>query len=158
MQKLTFHNDSLFSFCVIYIWFLVVLFFLYSVNTSTKSVGRKEGSGFTHAYNDEPVTFNPMEAYDGRRDVGSFVSCLLAYSLYTIFTISTYYHSHQSISSFSHIPLVHMFWPTFTHLYIYLSICLFVWDFWLMLMDMWFSLGRVQHESWELCLPSPKKS
>lgn len=40
-----------------------------SVDTSTKTVGYKEGSGFTHAYNDEPITFNPMEAHEGIRDV-----------------------------------------------------------------------------------------
>lgn len=34
-----------------------------------KTVGYKEGSGFTHAYNDEPITFNPMEAHEGIRDV-----------------------------------------------------------------------------------------
>ena len=39
------------------------------MDTSTKSVGYKEGSGFTHAYNDEPVTFRPTEAHDGLRDV-----------------------------------------------------------------------------------------
>ncbi|KAK3724554.1 hypothetical protein QZH41_019602, partial [Actinostola sp. cb2023] len=38
------------------------------MNTSCKTVGYKEGSGFTHAYNDEPVTFNPMESYDGLID------------------------------------------------------------------------------------------
>nr|XP_058963172.1 protein phosphatase 1 regulatory subunit 32-like [Pocillopora verrucosa]XP_058963173.1 protein phosphatase 1 regulatory subunit 32-like [Pocillopora verrucosa] len=38
------------------------------MDTSTKSVGYKEGSGFTHAYNDEPITFNPMEAHEGIRD------------------------------------------------------------------------------------------
>ena len=32
-------------------------------------MGYKEGSGFTHAYNDEPITFNPMEAHEGIRDV-----------------------------------------------------------------------------------------
>ena len=40
-----------------------------SVDTSTKTVGYKEGSGFTHAYSDEPITFNPMEAHEGMRDV-----------------------------------------------------------------------------------------
>lgn len=39
------------------------------MDTSTKTVGYKEGSGFTHAYNDEPITFNPMEAHEGIRDV-----------------------------------------------------------------------------------------
>lgn len=34
-----------------------------------KTVGYKEGSGFIHAYNDEPITFNPMEAHEGIRDV-----------------------------------------------------------------------------------------
>lgn len=44
------------------------------MDTSTKTVGYKEGSGFTHAYNDEPVTFNPMEAYQGIRDVRCVMS------------------------------------------------------------------------------------
>ena len=35
------------------------------VNTSRKTVGRKEGSGFTHAYNDEPITYRATEAYGG---------------------------------------------------------------------------------------------
>ena len=39
------------------------------MDTSTKTVGYKEGSGFTHAYNDEPITFYPMEAHEGIRDV-----------------------------------------------------------------------------------------
>lgn len=53
---------------------LMILFFDYpSVDTSTKSVGYKEGSGFTHAYNDEPITFNPMEAHEGIRDVRHFI-------------------------------------------------------------------------------------
>ena len=39
------------------------------MDTSTKTVGYKEGSGFTHAYNDEPITFYPMEAHQGIRDV-----------------------------------------------------------------------------------------
>ncbi|CAB4001151.1 Hypothetical predicted protein [Paramuricea clavata] len=34
------------------------------INTSRKTVGRKEGSGFTHAYNDEPITHRPKDAYD----------------------------------------------------------------------------------------------
>lgn len=52
----------------------MILFFYYpSVDTSTKSVGYKEGSGFTHAYNDEPITFNPMEAHEGIRDVRHFI-------------------------------------------------------------------------------------
>lgn len=38
------------------------------MDTSTKTVGYKEGSGFTHAYNDEPVTYRPTEAHDGRTD------------------------------------------------------------------------------------------
>lgn len=38
------------------------------MDTSTKTVGYKEGSGFTHAYSDEPITFNPMEAHEGMRD------------------------------------------------------------------------------------------
>ncbi|EDO43736.1 predicted protein [Nematostella vectensis] len=38
------------------------------MDTSKKTVGYKEGSGFTHAYNDEPITFYPMEAYEGLRD------------------------------------------------------------------------------------------
>lgn len=46
--------------------------FLLLVDTSTKTVGYKEGSGFTHAYNDEPITFYPMEAHEGIRDVGNF--------------------------------------------------------------------------------------
>lgn len=48
-----------------------------SVDTSTKTVGYKEGSGFTHAYNDEPITFNPMEAYQGIRDVRCVMYCKL---------------------------------------------------------------------------------
>jgi len=47
----------------------LLVFFYFSVDTSTKTVGYKEGSGFTHAYNDEPITFNPMEAHEGIRDV-----------------------------------------------------------------------------------------
>ena len=47
----------------------MLIFFLLSVDTSIKTVGYKEGSGFTHAYNDEPITFNPMEAHEGIRDV-----------------------------------------------------------------------------------------
>jgi len=47
----------------------MLFFFYFSVDTSTKTVGYKEGSGFTHAYNDEPITFNPMEAHEGIRDV-----------------------------------------------------------------------------------------
>ena len=39
------------------------------MDTSCKTVGHKEGSGFTHAYNDEPILFNPIEAYEGLRDV-----------------------------------------------------------------------------------------
>ena len=39
------------------------------MDTSTKTVGYKEGSGFTHAYSDEPITFYPMEAHQGIRDV-----------------------------------------------------------------------------------------
>ena len=46
------------------------------MDTSTKTVGYKEGSGFTHAYNDEPITFYPMEAHEGIRDVGNW-SCSL---------------------------------------------------------------------------------
>ncbi|KAK2563819.1 Protein phosphatase 1 regulatory subunit 32 [Acropora cervicornis] len=38
------------------------------MDTSKKTMGYKEGSGFTHAHNDEPITFNPMEAYEGIRD------------------------------------------------------------------------------------------
>ena len=29
-----------------------------SADVSTKTVGRKEGSGYTHAYNVEPITFH----------------------------------------------------------------------------------------------------
>jgi len=43
------------------------------VDTSAKTVGYKEGSGFTHAYNDEPINFNPMEAYEGIRDVRKII-------------------------------------------------------------------------------------
>ena len=50
--------------------FTVVIINL-SVDTSAKCVGYKEGSGFTHAYNDEPITFNQMEAYEGIRHVRS---------------------------------------------------------------------------------------
>lgn len=46
------------------------------MDTSTKIVGYKEGSGFTHAYNDEPITFHPIEAHEGIRDVGN-LSCSL---------------------------------------------------------------------------------
>lgn len=49
-----------------------IYFFSLLVDTSTKTVGYKEGSGFTHAYNDEPITFYPMEAHEGIRDVGNF--------------------------------------------------------------------------------------
>ena len=49
--------------------FVLKMDLLLSVDTSTKTVGYKEGSGFTHAYNDEPITFNPMEAHEGIRDV-----------------------------------------------------------------------------------------
>ena len=42
-----------------------------TVDTSKKTMGYKEGSGFTHAHNDEPITFNPMEAYEGIRDVSN---------------------------------------------------------------------------------------
>lgn len=42
-----------------------------TVDTSKKTMGYKEGSGFTHAHNDEPITFNRMEAYEGIRDVSN---------------------------------------------------------------------------------------
>lgn len=51
--------------------------FLLLVDTSTKTVGYKEGSGFTHAYNDEPITFYPMEAHEGIRDVGNLSHSLI---------------------------------------------------------------------------------
>ena len=35
------------------------------MDTSTKTVGRKEGSGFVHAYNNEPITYRPNECFDG---------------------------------------------------------------------------------------------
>lgn len=35
------------------------------MDLSTKTVGPKEESGFTHAFNNEPITFKPTEAYDG---------------------------------------------------------------------------------------------
>ena len=50
-----------------------MFFFSLSVDTSTKTVGCKEGSGFTHAYNDEPITFNPLEAHEGIRDVSGVI-------------------------------------------------------------------------------------
>ena len=34
-------------------------------DVSRRSVGGKEGSGFTHAYNDEPITFHPDAAHSG---------------------------------------------------------------------------------------------
>ena len=54
-----------------------IYFFLLLVDTSTKTVGYKEGSGFTHAYNDEPITFYPMEAHEGIRDVGNLSHSLI---------------------------------------------------------------------------------
>ena len=35
------------------------------MDTSTKTVGPKEGSGFVHAYNNEPITYRPNECFDG---------------------------------------------------------------------------------------------
>lgn len=54
-----------------------IYFFLLLVDTSKKTVGYKEGSGFTHAYNDEPITFYPMEAHEGIRDVGNWSHSLI---------------------------------------------------------------------------------
>lgn len=39
------------------------------MDTSKKSVGPKEGSGFTHAYNHEPITYRPTECFDGTQSV-----------------------------------------------------------------------------------------
>ena len=50
-----------------------------TVDTSKKTMGYKEGSGFTHAHNDEPITFNPMEAYEGIRDVSNGMRTKLQY-------------------------------------------------------------------------------
>ena len=36
---------------------------LFSGDVSRRSVGTKEGSGFTHAYNVEPITFHPDNAH-----------------------------------------------------------------------------------------------
>ena len=39
------------------------------VDLSTKTVGPKEDTGFTSAYNVEPITFKPNEAHDGKLPV-----------------------------------------------------------------------------------------
>ncbi len=41
------------------------------------SVGGKEGSGFTHAYNTEPITFHPDYAHDGEMPVSYTVTSIL---------------------------------------------------------------------------------
>ena len=42
---------------------------LFLVDLSTKSVGPKQETGFTHAYNDEPITFKPNDVHDGKLPV-----------------------------------------------------------------------------------------
>ena len=38
-------------------------------DVSRKAVGYKEGSGFIHAHNQEPITFHPDYAYKGEMPV-----------------------------------------------------------------------------------------
>ena len=40
-----------------------------SVDVSMKTCGAKEGSGYTHSYNDEPITFVPGNPHKNDRPV-----------------------------------------------------------------------------------------
>ncbi|XP_031556028.1 protein phosphatase 1 regulatory subunit 32-like [Actinia tenebrosa] len=72
------------------------------MNTSCKTVGHKEGSGFTHAYNDEPVLFNPMEAYEGLKDP-RFTSRPTGYSVMKgSFRPVEYQHGNEEFPILSH--------------------------------------------------------
>ena len=37
-----------------------------NIDTSEKTFGLKQGSGFTHAYNNEPITYRPNECFDSK--------------------------------------------------------------------------------------------
>ena len=50
--------------CVI-VPFIIVI----SVDVSMKTCGAKEGSGYTHSYNDEPITFVPGNPHKNDRPV-----------------------------------------------------------------------------------------
>ena len=94
------------------------------VNTSRKTVGRKEGSGFTHAYNDEPITYRATEAYGGnsmvrlmnpdlRIPIGTMMcwSCFCGYGCINGTFVSVYHLSVYCLS---------------IRLYFCLSVCLSV--------------------------------
>jgi protein phosphatase 1 regulatory subunit 32 len=52
-------------FCRVYIkWFPV-----FSVDISNKIVGDPEGTGYTHAYNVEPITYIPADPHKNDRPV-----------------------------------------------------------------------------------------
>ena len=47
-----------------------IIFPIISVDVSMKTCGPKEESGFTHAYNEEPITFIPGNPHKNDRPVG----------------------------------------------------------------------------------------
>lgn len=47
----------------------VVSCFFFSVDVSNKTVGDPEGTGYTHAYNVEPITYIPADPHKNDRPV-----------------------------------------------------------------------------------------
>ena len=54
------------------------------VDLSTKIVGPKEDTGFTSAYNVEPITFKPNEAHDGKLPVCGILSVVRSALIFNI--------------------------------------------------------------------------
>lgn len=74
----------------------------YHVDTSDKTVGPKEDSGFVHAYNDEPITFVPGNPHKNDRPGWATMRPTGTSIMMTSFQPSTYPRGDEPFSTISH--------------------------------------------------------